>query len=75
MTLERLAERCGVSKSMLSQIEHWQANPTFAMVWNLSQKYKFQLRFDVQDNRSKPYFFIRSRNVLGGISNFFAAPN
>jgi transcriptional regulator with XRE-family HTH domain len=37
LTLERLAERCGVSKSMLSQIERGQVNPTFAVVWNLSQ--------------------------------------
>ena len=37
LTLERLAERCGVSKSMLSQIERSQVNPTFAVVWNLTQ--------------------------------------
>ena len=37
LTLERLAERCGVSKSMLSQIERGQVNPTFAVVWNLTQ--------------------------------------
>lgn len=30
LTLEQLAERSSVSKSMLSQIERGQANPTFA---------------------------------------------
>jgi transcriptional regulator with XRE-family HTH domain len=37
LTLEKLAERCGVSKSMLSQIERGQVNPTFSVVWNLTQ--------------------------------------
>lgn len=37
LTLEQLAERSGVSKSMLSQIERGQANPTFAVLWGLTQ--------------------------------------
>lgn len=37
LTLEMLAERCGVSKSMLSQIERGAVNPTFTLVWNLAQ--------------------------------------
>ena len=37
LTLEKLAKRCGVSKSMLSQIERGQVNPTFSVVWNLTQ--------------------------------------
>ncbi len=37
LTLEKLAERCGVSKSMLSQIERGQVNPTFSVIWNLTQ--------------------------------------
>jgi len=37
LTLEMLAERCGVSKSMLSQIERGAVNPTFTLVWNLTQ--------------------------------------
>ena len=32
LTLERLAERTGVSKSMLSAIERGTANPTFSIV-------------------------------------------
>jgi transcriptional regulator with XRE-family HTH domain len=37
LTLEQLAVRSGVSKSMLSQIERGEANPTFAVLWGLTQ--------------------------------------
>ena len=37
LTLEQLAARSGVSKSMLSQIERGEANPTFAVLWGLTQ--------------------------------------
>lgn len=37
LTLEQLAALSGVSKSMLSQIERGQANPTFAVLWGLTQ--------------------------------------
>lgn len=36
-TLDELAAASGVSRSMLSQIERGQANPTLATVWHLSQ--------------------------------------
>ena len=36
LTLEQLAQKSGVSRSMLSQIERGQANPTFGTLWNLS---------------------------------------
>ncbi len=37
LTLELLAERSGVSKAMLSQIESGKVNPTVATVWKISQ--------------------------------------
>jgi transcriptional regulator with XRE-family HTH domain len=37
LTLEQLAMRSGVSRSMLSQIERGQTNPTFATLWNLTR--------------------------------------
>lgn len=37
LSLEQLAARSGVSKSMLSQIERGQANPTFATLWSLTR--------------------------------------
>ncbi len=36
MSLEDLSRKSGVSKSMLSQIERNQANPTVALVWRLA---------------------------------------
>lgn len=37
LTLEQLAGLSGVSKSMLSQIERGEANPTFAVLWGLTE--------------------------------------
>lgn len=37
LTLDKLAAASGVSRSMLSQIERGEANPTLATVWHLSQ--------------------------------------
>ena len=39
LTLDQLAKLSGVSKSMLSQIERGQANPTFATLWSLTQSF------------------------------------
>ncbi len=36
LTLDQLATLCGVSKSMLSQIERNETNPTLAIVWRLA---------------------------------------
>lgn len=36
LSLDELSRRAGVSKSMLSQIERHQANPTVAVVWRLA---------------------------------------
>ncbi len=45
LTLERLARESGVSKSMLSQIERGQANPTLATLWALTRS----LDIEIQD--------------------------
>lgn len=37
LTLEALATASGVSRSMLSQVERGEANPTFATLWQLTQ--------------------------------------
>ena len=37
LTLEQLANASGVSRSMLSQVERGEANPTFATLWSLTQ--------------------------------------
>lgn len=41
-TLEQLASLSGVSKSMLSQIERGEANPTFAVLWSLTRALKIE---------------------------------
>jgi transcriptional regulator with XRE-family HTH domain len=37
LSLDELARKSGVSKSMLSQVERGEANPTFATLWNLTR--------------------------------------
>lgn len=53
LTLERLAAMSGVSKSMLSQIERGQANPTFAVLWSLTRALKIEFS-DLLDGGSAP---------------------
>jgi XRE family transcriptional regulator, regulator of sulfur utilization len=43
LTLEQLAALSNVSKSMLSQIERSQANPTFAVLWSLTRALNIDL--------------------------------
>lgn len=42
-TLEQLSAACGVSRSMLSQIERNQANPTLAVAYRISQAFAMSL--------------------------------
>ena len=43
LTLEGVAERSGVSRSMLSAIERGVVNPTFSIVWALTQSLGLEL--------------------------------
>ncbi|MCL5775684.1 XRE family transcriptional regulator [Limibaculum sp. FT325] len=43
LTLEGLSALCGVSKSMLSQIERGAVNPTFTTVWNITRALGIEL--------------------------------
>ena len=49
-TLEELAAASGVSRSMLSQVERGEANPTFASLWSLTQA----LDLSIDDLLSQP---------------------
>lgn len=51
LTLEGLAALCGVSKSMLSQIERGAVNPTFTTVWNITRALGIDLA-SVEDSRA-----------------------
>jgi transcriptional regulator with XRE-family HTH domain len=53
LTLEQLAAISGVSKSMLSQIERGQANPTFAVLWSLTRALKIEFT-DLTEGGSVP---------------------
>ena len=53
LTLEQLAAMSGVSKSMLSQIERGQANPTFAVLWSLTRALKIGFA-DLLDGEAVP---------------------
>lgn len=53
LTLERLAERTGVSKSMLSAIERGTTNPTFSIVWSLTQALGLDLSILDQEARQE----------------------
>ena len=53
LTLEQLAAISGVSKSMLSQIERGQANPTFAVLWSLTRALRIEFS-DLVEGGSVP---------------------
>lgn len=54
LTLQQLAGLSGVSKSMLSQIERGQANPTFAVLWSLTQGLKLDFAALLQGGQAVP---------------------
>ena len=54
LTLEQLAAASGVSRSMLSQIERGQANPTFATLWNLTRALNIDISALVGGQATQP---------------------
>lgn len=54
LTLQQLSGLSGVSKSMLSQIERGQANPTFAVLWGLTQGLKIDFAALLQGGQAVP---------------------
>lgn len=54
LTLDELSERSGISKSMLSQIERGQTNPTFGTLWNITQSLGLELSELVEAGVRKP---------------------
>ena len=65
LTLEQLAVQSGVSKSMLSQIERGQANPTFAVLWSLTRALKIDIS-DLVEGGSAPH---RNDNAVELVSS------
>src|SRR6478735_9506124 len=54
LTLQQLAAVSGVSKSMLSQIERGEANPTFAVLWSLTRGLQIEISALLQGSESSP---------------------
>lgn len=54
LSLDELSRRAGVSKSMLSQIERNQANPTVAVVWRLANALRVELAELLGGERTSP---------------------
>jgi transcriptional regulator with XRE-family HTH domain len=54
LSLDELSRRAGVSKSMLSQIERNQANPTVAVVWRLANALGVDLAEFLSEEPSRP---------------------
>ena len=65
LTLEQLAALSGVSKSMLSQVERGQANPTFAVLWSLTRALKIDIS-DLVEGGSAPH---RNDNAVELVSS------
>jgi len=64
-TLDILAERSGVSKSMLSQIESEKVNPTVATVWKIARGLGVELDALLKglDKSARKFQVIRSENI------------
>jgi len=56
LTLDELASKSGVSKSILSQIERDHSNPTLSTIWRISQALKHPLVDMLAEKGKKPRF-------------------
>jgi len=65
LTLEVLAERSGVSKAMLSQIESQKVNPTVATVWKIARGLEIELDAILKgkSESSKRFIVLRKENM------------
>jgi transcriptional regulator with XRE-family HTH domain len=62
MSLSELADQSGVAKSIISQIERNETNPTLATIWRLSQALDISIdRFLVQSD-DEPFVEKSTRN-------------
>ena len=62
MTLEEAAKITNVSKSMLSQIEKGDVNPTISVLWKIANGYKVSFT-SLLENREQGSFVIRSKDI------------
>lgn len=63
LTLEEAAKATAVSKSMLSQIEKGEVNPTISVLWKIANGYKVSFT-SLMENREKGSSVIREKDIL-----------
>ncbi len=80
LSLDELAKLCGVSKSMLAQIERGDGNPTLSTLWKISNGMK--VPFDALTVRpKKPYEIVKKSEVQplledgGKVKNYSLFPD
>ena len=61
LSLSELAEQSGVAKSIISQIERNETNPTLATIWRLSQALDVSIERVLAANDEEPYIEKSSR--------------
>ena len=68
-TLDQLAAKSGVSKSILSQIERDLSNPTLATIWRITKALESPLENVLSANDSKSRFEKLSRNATPEVTS------
>ena len=63
LTLEELAEKSGVSKSMLGEIERGRTNPTITVLWKITQALKIPLTMLI-GNQNESYVLVRKNDQV-----------
>jgi len=63
LTLEELAEKSGVSKSMLGEIERSRTNPTITVLWKITQALKIPLTTLI-GNQNASYVLVRENDQI-----------
>lgn len=62
-TLDELAQRSGVSRAMLSQIESRKTNPTIAVLWKISTAFELNFSALLGDEPGQNVTLLRSRDA------------
>ena len=63
LTLEELAEKSGVSKSMLGEIERGRTNPTITVLWKITQALKLPLTA-LTGHQNEPYVLVKKNDQV-----------
>jgi transcriptional regulator with XRE-family HTH domain len=61
LSLERLAERSGVSRAMLSQVELGNSTPTINILWKISTALEIPFATLIADEKQEPVSVLRAR--------------